>query len=35
MTGVLAAEVTGIDLCDVSDVELGELRSLICQHEVL
>lgn len=35
MTGVLAAEVTGIDLCDLSDVELGELRALICQHEVL
>lgn len=35
LTGVFAAEVSGIDLASLSDHELAELRALMCEHEVL
>jgi len=35
LTGVFAAEVSGIDLASLGDNELAELRALMCEHEVL
>lgn len=35
LTGVFAAEVSGIDLRSLSDGDVAELRALICAHEVL
>ncbi|MFM8482902.1 MAG: TauD/TfdA dioxygenase family protein, partial [Actinomycetota bacterium] len=35
LTGVLGAEVSGIDLAELHDTELRELRAAICRHEVL
>ena len=35
LTGVFAAEVSDIDLGSLSDHELAELRTLMCEHEVL
>lgn len=35
VTGVLGAEVRGLDLADLGDDELVELRALMCDHEVL
>lgn len=35
VTGVLGAEVDGIDLADLDDTALRDLRAAICRHEVL
>lgn len=35
LTGIFAAEVHGIDLRTIDDVELDEVRRLVCEHEVL
>jgi taurine dioxygenase len=35
VTGVLGAEVSGIDLAEIDDSELRDLRAAICRHEVL
>ena len=35
LTGVMAAEVRGVDLARIDDVELAEVRRLACEHEVL
>lgn len=35
LTGVFAAEVSGIDLRSLSDGEVAELRVLMCAHEVV
>lgn len=35
VTGVLGAEVRGLDLADIGDDELAELRALLCDREVL
>lgn len=35
LTGVLGAEVFDVDLTEIDDVRLRELRAAICRHEVL
>lgn len=35
VTGVLGAEVDGIDLADLDDTALRDLRAAVCRHEVL
>jgi taurine dioxygenase len=35
LTGVLGAEVRGVDLAQVSEVELSQLREAMCRYEVL
>ena len=35
LTGVFAAEISGIDLASLSDGDLAELRAVMCAHEVV
>lgn len=35
MTGVLGAEINGIDVTSINDEQLHELRTAICRHEVV
>ena len=34
LTGVMGVRIDGIDVRNLSDAELAELRALVCEHEV-
>lgn len=35
LTGVFAAEISGVDLCDLDDASLVDVRRTMCEHEVV